>query len=206
MRFFRFVASLVALSCLTLIGAAQQSPKTDAITGRILGEDGNPLAHARVSANEAEARGPNQIPHYTITDDEGYFRLTALPPGDYYISASAGGYLSTSVFATERSDQPNDRYFRPGASVTITMKKGGVITGRVTDAEGRAVVAVPISLEYARDEYDRPRRAPHAESEGWTDDRGVYRFYGLRPGSYLVCAGCRGRRDRVVTAFDSDEP
>ncbi|MBO0859376.1 MAG: carboxypeptidase regulatory-like domain-containing protein [Chloracidobacterium sp.] len=206
MRLFRFVTSLFALSGLALIGAAQQSPKTDAITGRVISDDGNPLALASVQANEAEARGPNHIPHSTTTNDEGYFSLDGLPPGDYYISASAGGYLSTAVFATERSDQPNDRYFRPGASVTVTLKKGGVITGRVTDSGGRAVVAVPLTLEYARDESGRPRKAVYVEHEGWTDDRGVYRFYGLQPGSYLVCASCRGRQDRGATAFDSDTP
>ena len=209
MRSFRFVTAMLVLSGLALIGAAQQSPMapgTDAITGRVLGEDGNPLAHARVSADNTEDRGPNRIPHYTITDDEGYFRLTGLPPGDYSISASAGGYLPTAVFATERPAQPNDRYFRPGASVTITLKKGGVITGRVTNAEGRAVVAVPLTLEYARDENDRQMHTTNSQNEGWTDDRGVYRFFGLQPGSYLVCAGCSGRQRRGVTAFDSDAP
>jgi protocatechuate 3,4-dioxygenase beta subunit len=209
MRSFRFVTLLVALSGLALIGAAQQSPmapKTDAITGRVIDENGNPLAYARVYAENPEDRGPNRIPHYTITDDEGYFRLTGLPPVDYYLSASAGGYLSTAVFATEHPAQPNDRHFRPGASVTITLKKGGVITGRVTNAEGRAVVAAPLTLEYARDENDRQRPTTSVQTEGWTDDRGVYRFFGLQPGSYLVCAGCGGRQRRGVTAFDSDAP
>jgi carboxypeptidase family protein len=209
MRSFRLVTAMLVLSGLALIGAAQQSPmapKTDAITGRVMDENGNPLAYARVNADNLEDRGPNRIPHYTITDDEGYFRLTGLPPGDYYLSASAGGYLSTAVFATERPTQPNDRYFRPGASVTITLKKGGVITGRVTNAEGRAMVAVPLTLEYARDENDLLRPTTSVQNEGWTDDRGVYRFFGLQPGSYLVCAGCSGRQRRGVTAFDSDAP
>jgi protocatechuate 3,4-dioxygenase beta subunit len=205
MRSFRFVTAMLVLSGLALIGAAQQSPGTDAITGRVMGEDGNPLEHARVYAYEAETRGQN-IPHSTTTDEEGYFRLTGLPPSDYYLSASARGYLSTAVFATERPAQPNDRYFRPGASVTITLKKGGVITGRVTNPEGRAVVAVPMTLEYARDEDDRQRTATGVVNEGWTDDRGVYRFFGLQPGSYLICAGCRGRQSPGVTAFDSDAP
>jgi hypothetical protein len=205
MRFFRFVTSLIALSGLALICMARQSTKIDAIIGRVMDENGNPLAHARVQATEAEARGPNRIPHSTITDDEGYFRLPGLPPGDYSVSAYTEGHLHGYALATESAAQDN-RTFRPGASVTITLKKGGVITGRVTDAEDRAAVAVPIIVEYARDQYGRPGAASWIEKDGWTDDRGVYRIFGLRPGSYLVCAGCRGRQDRGATAFDSDAP
>jgi protocatechuate 3,4-dioxygenase beta subunit len=204
-RFFLSVTApvLIVLSGLAPIGAAQQP---DAITGRVLGNDGNPLVNAKVSADKAGARGPDRIYRRTTTDDEGYFQLTRLPPGEYLISASAEGYLSTTASATERHDQPNDRYFRPGASVTITLKKGGVITGRVTDAEDRAVVAVLVSLEYVREADDRPRDPPDIAREEWTDDRGVYRFYGLQPGSYLVRAGGRGRQDRWASAFDSDAP
>ena len=193
MRFFRFVTSLVALSGFALIGAAQQSTKPDSITGRVVSEDGAPLVNAHVSVNEVAARGPNRVSHSTTTDDDGYFRLPGLTQGDYNISASADGYLPTGVRQS-------------GSSVTVTLKKGGVITGRVTDAEGRAVVAVPLTLEYARDQNGRPRDAGYAQHEGWTDDRGVYRFYSLQPGSYLVCAGCRGGQARGVTAFDSDAP
>jgi len=205
LRFFRLAMSLLALSGLALLGAAQQSTKDDAITGRVMGDDGNPLVNAKVVATEAEARGPNRAPHSTTTNDEGYFRLAGLPPGDYYISASAEGYLYGYAFATERSAQDN-RYFRPGASVTITLKKGGVITGRVTDAEDRAVVAVPVSLEHVFEADDRPRAATYVGREEWTDDRGVYRLYGLQPGSYLVRAGGRGLQDRGASAFDSDAP
>lgn len=206
MRFFRVVRPLIALSGLALICAAQQSPKSDSITGRVISEDGSPLAHAGVSADQVEASGSNRIPHRATTDDEGYFRLTGLPPGDYYISASADGYLSTTASAAERPSQPNDRYFRPGASVTITLKKGGVITGRVTDAEDRPVVAVPVSLEYTRDGYGRQGTRTHVQNAGWTDDRGVYRLFGLQPGSYLVCAGGRGGQNHGATAFDLDAP
>ena len=205
--FFRFVTAIIllALSGLALFGAAQQSPKGGAITGRVLGDDGNPLAHAGVQVNEAEARGPNRASHQTTTDDEGYFRVANLPPADYYITASAEGYLHAQALATDPSVQ-DKRYFRPGATVTITLKKGGVITGRVTDAEDRAVVAVQVSLEYVRDEFDRPMAAAWVEKDGLTDDRGVYRLFGLRPGSYLIRAGGRGRQARAASAYDSDAP
>ncbi len=197
---------LLASSVLALIAAAQQTPRADVITGRVLGDDGNPLVNARVFATEAEARGPNRISRSATADDEGYFRLDKLPPRLYQVSASADGYLSASVSATERPANPDERYFRPGASITITLKKGGVITGRVTSAENQVVVAVPVGLEYARDEYDRPMTRSYVAHEGWTDDRGVYRIFGIRPGSYLVRAGGRGQQSRGISAYDAQAP
>jgi len=197
---------LFAIFCPVQPAAAQQSPKADAISGRVLGDDGHPLVNAMVEAQEVEARGPNRINRRVTTDDEGYFRLTRLPPGRYAISANAEGYLSASVSATEHPTQPGDRYFQPGASVSITLKKGGVITGRVTNTEDKAVIAVTVSLECVRDEFDRTIKAAWIEKEEWTDDRGVFRFYGLRPGSYLVRAGGRERQYQGVSAFDSDAP
>jgi protocatechuate 3,4-dioxygenase beta subunit len=196
----------ILFSSPALIAAVQQAQTADAIIGRVLGDDGNPLVNAQVSAHEAEPRGPRPTSRYATTDDEGYFRLTRLTPGQYSISCRAAGYLPATVRATERPIKPDDLYFRPGASVTITLKKGGVITGRVIDAEDRAVVAIPMGLEYVRDENDRPMPVSDAGQEVLTDDRGVYRFFGLRPGSYLVRAGGRGRQNWGASAFDTDAP
>lgn len=207
-RYRHFLLSLIlpASFCLAPLAVAQQSPKADAITGRVLGDDGHPLVNAMIDAQEVEARGPNRIYRRVTTDDEGYFRLTRLPPGHYAITASAEGYLHATARASERPTQPRDIYFQPGASVNITLQKGGVITGRVTNAEDRAVVAVTVTLEYVRDGYDRTIAAAWVEKEVWTDDRGVFRVFGLRPGSYLVRAGGRGQQYRGVSPHDSDAP
>jgi protocatechuate 3,4-dioxygenase beta subunit len=204
-RFF-LLFLIVHSSAPGIIATAQQAQTGDAITGRVLGDEGNPLVNAQVSAHPVEARGPSPIPGYTTTDDEGFFRLTRLPPGEYFISCKAEGYLSASVSATERPTKSNDRYLQPGDSVTITMIKGGVITGRVTDAEDRAVIAIPMGLEYVRSDNDRPMRASNVGQEVLTDDRGVYRFFGLQPGSYLVRAGGRGQQKHGPSAFDGNAP
>jgi hypothetical protein len=131
--------------------------------------------------------------------------MANLPFGDYHISVSAEGYLHDYARSPDPSAQDN-RYLRPGASVTVTLKKGAVITGRVYNAEDRPVVGVPVSVEWVRDDYDRPRPRSQVVQEAFADDRGVYRFFGLRPGSYLVRAGGRGQQALVASAFDSDAP
>src|SRR5215813_1381486 len=62
-RFFHSVIAVSVMSALALIAAAQQTPKADAITGRVIGEDGNPIVNAGVSAHEVEGRRVNRIPN-----------------------------------------------------------------------------------------------------------------------------------------------
>lgn len=63
---------------------------------------------------------------------------------------------------------------------------GGVITGRVTTLTGEPMVGVEVTpvLVEKLDGYPEPREL--RLSARHTDDRGVYRFYGLRPGIYFV--------------------
>jgi hypothetical protein len=64
--------------------------------------------------------------------------------------------------------------------------KGGVITGRVTNSDGQPMVGVDVSATMLRDaEGYSVRDAPEVDPR-MTDDRGIYRIYGLRPGSYIV--------------------
>ena len=64
------------------------------ITGRVLDEDGEPLARARVTVQRYQyIRGERQLTPAGAdqTDDRGQYRVFGLPPGDYYVSASATG-------------------------------------------------------------------------------------------------------------------
>jgi hypothetical protein len=64
------------------------------ITGRVLDEDGEPLSRAMVTVlRQQYVRGEKQLtPAGTDqSDDRGQFRLFGLPPGDYFVSAAAGG-------------------------------------------------------------------------------------------------------------------
>ena len=60
------------------------------ITGRVLDEDGDPVANANVQAMRfSRVRGRRQLMPSTgaMTNDLGEFRLHSLAPGDYYLSA-----------------------------------------------------------------------------------------------------------------------
>jgi len=64
------------------------------VTGHVLDEEGEPLARAVVTVlRQQYVRGQKQLtPAGTDqTDDRGQYRVFGLPPGDYFVSANAGG-------------------------------------------------------------------------------------------------------------------
>jgi Carboxypeptidase regulatory-like domain len=66
------------------------------ITGHVLDEDGEPLSRALVTVQRYQyVGGEKQLRPAggEQTDDRGQFRVFALPPGDYYVSVSAGGVM-----------------------------------------------------------------------------------------------------------------
>jgi hypothetical protein len=64
------------------------------ITGRIVDEDGEPLARALVTVQRYQyVRGERQLTAESggATDDRGQYRVFGLPPAEYYVSATASG-------------------------------------------------------------------------------------------------------------------
>ena len=68
------------------------------ITGRVVDEDGEALARALVTVQRYQfVRGERQLSAAGSdqTDDRGQYRVFGLPPGDYFVSASASGLGQT---------------------------------------------------------------------------------------------------------------
>lgn len=161
-----------------------RSPKPREITGVIVDESGKPIPTMDVIIGRFDYTG-----HFVVaTDEEGRFRSGALDDGLFYVWANGLGMIEPQ---TARRNRP---YHRPGDRVTIRLARGGVITGKVTDATGKPMIAIRITAQRVKgtEAGDEPEDLDHT-GEATTDDRGVYRIYGLQPGSYLVSAG-RARR------------
>jgi hypothetical protein len=75
------------------------------------------------------------------------------------------------------------------SNIDFTLARGGVITGRVTGGDGRPVIAERVNLTML-DAKGLPQPFFGGNRIGYeTDDRGVYRIYGLPAGRYLVSVG-----------------
>jgi hypothetical protein len=77
-------------------------------------------------------------------------------------------------------------------NVDLEIKRGGVIAGRVSDSQGRPVIEERLNLSKL-DANNQPRGSIFYSSTNFdmyqTDDRGLYRIYGLREGRYIVSVG-----------------
>jgi protocatechuate 3,4-dioxygenase beta subunit len=186
--------TLVILS-LVLVGAEYQSLKSQAprkgngeVSGRVT-EGGKPAAGIKVAAYLDAYTGARSIAS-AVTDQDGRYRLAQLPSGKVYVATIAPALVSTTENAT----------FRPGKLVTLsdgeavsdidfTVTRGGIITGRVTDSEGKPVISEYISVVPSEENRPSNRAFNLIPFANQTDDRGIYRIFGLAPGKYYVSAG-----------------
>ncbi|HEX3145930.1 MAG TPA: carboxypeptidase regulatory-like domain-containing protein [Pyrinomonadaceae bacterium] len=179
--------------------AGSSDKTTGTITGRVINSTGEPLAGASVSAYQVGRS--NGRPGMTTADNRGEFKIDGLAPGIYSVSASLPGYISLqNMFFTRDAIT----YYHPGDSLTITLIKGAVITGKVTGADG-ALVGIGVFATRVRDGEGKKLVAGQ-RYEKRTDDRGVFRFYGLAPGSYILWAAKPSFGTILPSAYDNDVP
>lgn len=177
---------LVVVVAFGVLAQAQQPapkpapPSSGTISGKVVNENGQPLPNVNVYVRPV---GVTANPNVAITDREGAFEVSGLDAASYSVSALAPAYVSP----IREPQSPPPRY-RPGDSVTLTLIKGGAVTGTVTNSVGEPVVGVAVRVQMIRDANGRvlPRGGV---TERLTDDRGVYRIYRLMTGTYVVSAG-----------------
>jgi len=178
----------LVLSSLCAVAQAQQPavktdrPSTGAITGRVVDENGQPVINATVYIRPATITPSGYQP--VPTDRDGAFQINDLDPGDYYLHPTMPGYTSP----LREPGAAAQTIYRLGDSATLTLIKGGVVTGTVANANGDPIVVTIVRAQMVRDANGR-RVTNGPNRERTTDDRGVYRIYGLTPGTYVVMAG-----------------
>jgi carboxypeptidase family protein len=183
--------------------SSAQASKAGTISGRVVNESGRPLPNARVSLRQVGSMSLENAS--TTTDREGRFELSGLKPVSYQIFASLQGY------APKLGGDPVDvqsGVSRVGDFVTLVLIKGGVITGTVTNQAGEPIVGVRVRPVLVHSASRLPLIYELMGAAALTDDRGIYRIYGLPEGTYVVCAGgsAGGRMNPEIDAFDSDVP
>ncbi|HEX5705581.1 MAG TPA: carboxypeptidase-like regulatory domain-containing protein [Pyrinomonadaceae bacterium] len=194
-----FTSALAALLLLVPLSAqAQTAPAgakpTATISGRItVNEKGAP--DILVAAQQLDR--PFQQPAARAKSDaNGRYRLTGLPAGQYQITAIAPALAPEQTGSSgPMSRMGKSLLLAPGEEaddVDIKLVQGAVITGRVTDADGKPVIEERINLQtvdQAGNVTNQGNNIPVNYQMSQTDDRGIYRIYGLSAGRYRLSVG-----------------
>jgi len=193
---FAVVASIAAMAAQT------QGPARDGRAALAMAKGTSELA-VTVSTDEQQSQplrrvsvsiqaGELDLPNIGVTDDEGRVVFRELAAGNYTLTAVRPGYVRTFY----GSSAPGRG---PGVAVTvlegqhvggvrIRMLRGSVITGIVRNTSGQPAPNRSVQASLVRSSGGE-RRAINVEGGlgmATTDDRGMYRIFGLAPGDYLV--------------------
>src|SRR5215204_3340031 len=201
-------AAVVLLCGLILSQAAATS--TPATTGRIAGRivaDGanTPIAGARIvvlptrmprpTAGGGSALGGMMWrPLQAQTDEDGRFVLDKVEPGSYRLDVQKNGFAPAGEGGR---GQTTEVVAGKTTNVALALQRGGVIAGRVLDAQGEPLSDIRMM---AMRRMDRPAGMPSPAAGGLflvpipingqqqTNDLGEYRLAGLGPGEYYIAA------------------
>ena len=199
--------AIVLLACSKSFAQAadyDRRARTASVSGRVTIE-GKPAANVTVTVKEArsemlEARifslgGREFVDHRfykATTDAEGRYQISGLPAGQYIISTDALAYLPQSrVLGSDASTKITLDEGEAREKIDFALIRGGVITGRVTDEDGRPQVGRYVRLIelVGRDQFREVGDMRAGVTALESDDRGIYRIFGLRRGRYVVMAG-----------------
>jgi hypothetical protein len=159
-------------------GPPSQGDPAVALRGRVVSATGGVVAGARVRLTQQATRGGAT----TLSDRDGRFSFAGLVPGPFLLTASKTGFSD---------EEPS--FGRPvtvtatGADTELTLTPWGSVSGRVLDELGEPVQGVSMQLLRLRFQ-DGARRLVSAGYTRTTDDRGVFRIFGVSPGQYILSA------------------
>jgi hypothetical protein len=131
----------------------------------------------------ARQAGGGELLQRATTDAQGRYRLDGLPGGRVLVSASRPGFITRALAGGDASLLLDLSGAYDFADADFVVQPGGVITGRITDARGDPLEEAHIHLFRVTSPG-----APHEylRKTFTTDDRGVYRAFGLAPGRYIL--------------------
>jgi protocatechuate 3,4-dioxygenase beta subunit len=188
---------------------AVKLPVQGVVTGRVIDEDGEPMANVRIQLmQQGYMNGKKTLWPMASgsTNDKGEYRVFGVAPGKYYASANAMGQFGGWSQPEVRSDKGEQLSYAPtyypnaasasegalldivagadlaGIDFRLVKSRSYKIAGKVTGGVSRnmGIQLIPKNTS-GGSQWDRMMFSQ-------TDDKGGFVFRGLRPGSYSLSA------------------
>lgn len=175
------------------------------ISGQVLYDNGSAIENAEVQLTSLGA-GTSRKFFKTISGKDGKFVFENLKPNRYKIIVRLAGFV---LYSTDNAPNQTERLFEIGDNAKFYMQKGGVITGKVTDEENNLIIEIPVQVVRVRDETGQKLPAKEVFQglrQNLTNDRGIYRIFGLEAGSYLVYVGGNDYYSKLNLASTNNIP
>ena len=190
---------MIAALLLTMV--AQATPPRDlprrsaSLTGAIGGvvvtdeTQPRPVRRARVTLTGASSDAGSTA----ITGDDGVFVFADVAPGRYSVTAQKDAYVTVAngSWRAAANGQRVTLVAGERQRLEFRLARGAVITGTVLDVDGTPMQGVDVRA-YERHFFGVTGEYRYLDAGAVslvTDDRGVYRIFGLPPGDYFVAAG-----------------
>ena len=192
-RFRTGVTTLAVMILLSVSSAAQtaDSSRSSKLAGSISGKvtiKGKGMSGITVGLRRSEMFNPSELAQRAVTDQDGNYKITNIAAGSYQVVPSSPAYVLTDTNTRARSIIVSEG--ENVENINFSLLRGGVITGRITDADSRPVIQQQVKL--SRVDQPAPMSGPqvvYSLGAPMTDDRGIYRIYGITPGRYKVSVG-----------------
>ena len=163
-------------------GAKEQ---TASVSGKVTVKNKSVAGIVVVATDTNDGRGPQQPRYRDTTDGEGNYRISRIPAGNYFVFPVSPGLV-------EKGQLKRMLTIAAGESIRdfdFALVAGGVITGRITNVDGQPLIEEHVDVM----PLDIPLQFTQQDFGNRTDDRGIYRAFGLRPGKYRVSVGQQAR-------------
>lgn len=185
------IICILVILCAGVCIQAQTTPQkvaTASIGGKVTIR-GKPAVAVMVVAIDSRDRGSSNAKGYRARSDHaGNYRINDLPAGNYEISTLTPALIPSNesqALVVSEGEQLED--------VNITLVPGGVITGKISDAAGEPLIGESVRIEPVPEAFPRGINRQVTQrlysGDNTTDDRGIYRAFGLPPGKYKVAVG-----------------
>lgn len=184
------LTGLLSFLLLCSIGVAQDPAAITSVSGRVT-IAGKGAAGITVVARVTTWPLENRTVAKTVTDDEGNYRLTGVAAGRLtitpidrtFVVGAGGGFYKPPGQAVNVAENESI------TKIDFALVRGGVITGRISDLDGRPIIGERVNVAAKGDAGTYFPIGSFLGPRNQTDDRGVYRIYGLGPGSYKISIG-----------------